>query len=386
MTKHSTNHAHLDFDHLNNSIPNHPNQSCPTPHPRNLSQVAISRAENCLKEPLRPNLWEELRMNDYIHHYPRGNKLDLEHYAITVGVSDFVCGIGQVCNAHQLCERVKGRDWYALVAAQNWNTFMNEIYQAVSDLIDFEPDSSRRVRQYAAYVGLSASWISSFPTSLFSSYGPLPNSIWVSRGSLAWFSLSTIGFHMSAINWIVICLFIGYGVDRWTRTADLHWILGQTQDIVEGLLSNITNQIISEPISSDQGLAGINPNGMFLTEVNPVSKINLQREYGQALKSKTLCKLWRIQNAFIARGNEPCNGQGPNGASDDLTRISYCGSDNIIMNVFRAEKDGTHHFTNLKNAPYVENVYGISVSEITLTSWNCQQKYGVFEFEPFLNR
>lgn len=72
-------------------------------------------------------------------------------------------------------------------------------------------------------------------------------------------------------------------------------MLGQTQEIVEGILANITENIINSPISSDHGLAGLNKNGMFLTGVNVASKFDLQKDFGQALKSKTLCKLWRIQ-------------------------------------------------------------------------------------------
>jgi hypothetical protein len=30
----------------------------------------------------------------------------------------------------KLCEAVKGRDWYALVAVQNWNSFVNSLYDA----------------------------------------------------------------------------------------------------------------------------------------------------------------------------------------------------------------------------------------------------------------
>lgn len=31
----------------------------------------------------------------------------------------------------QLCSPVQGKDWYILVAAQEWNSYMNVVYQAV---------------------------------------------------------------------------------------------------------------------------------------------------------------------------------------------------------------------------------------------------------------
>lgn len=39
---------------------------------------AISRANDCIAEPLKPSLWRELRMNDYLTQYPGGDKMDLE--------------------------------------------------------------------------------------------------------------------------------------------------------------------------------------------------------------------------------------------------------------------------------------------------------------------
>lgn len=77
----------------------------------------------------------------------------------------------------------------------------------------------------AAYVGLAASWISSFPASLFETIGTLPGSLWVSRGTLFWSMLIAVIYHISALQWVTICLYVGYGVDRWTRVSYRHNIL-----------------------------------------------------------------------------------------------------------------------------------------------------------------
>lgn len=34
-------------------------------------------------------------------------------------------------DTEQLCQPVRGKEWYILVAAQEWNGFMNIIYQAI---------------------------------------------------------------------------------------------------------------------------------------------------------------------------------------------------------------------------------------------------------------
>ncbi|KNE91985.1 hypothetical protein PSTG_14612 [Puccinia striiformis f. sp. tritici PST-78] len=90
----------------------------------------------CQSRPLTPSLWKKLDMNSYLDNYPNGTALNLEDYASRVGGLDFQCGIGRICNPGQLCESIYGRDWYALVATQNWNNFVNMLYQAIGDAFD----------------------------------------------------------------------------------------------------------------------------------------------------------------------------------------------------------------------------------------------------------
>ncbi|KNZ58325.1 hypothetical protein VP01_1951g1, partial [Puccinia sorghi] len=104
----------------------------------------------CQSLPLIASLWRKLGMNFYLDNYPNGTHLSLEarilisysslqEYASQTGGLDFQCGIGRTCNPgqvtaiFQLCENVYGRNWYALVAAQNWNNFVNMLYQATGD-------------------------------------------------------------------------------------------------------------------------------------------------------------------------------------------------------------------------------------------------------------
>jgi hypothetical protein len=69
-------------------------------------------------------------------------------------LTNFDCGIEKLCYAdqvsthiqvllewiayadyathtNQLCHPVRGKEWYILVAAQEWNTFMNAAYQSI---------------------------------------------------------------------------------------------------------------------------------------------------------------------------------------------------------------------------------------------------------------
>ncbi|KAH9824094.1 hypothetical protein DFH28DRAFT_1077890 [Melampsora americana] len=351
------------------------NSPRPIPPTVEVSEEQILKAQNCVKEPLSSGLWQELGMNEYLDQYPGGSTMNLQ------------------VNSYENMQPQSGLVILCVVLAKYVTPINSKLVRSdeqhisgcLERLIDFEPDSSRLSRHYAGFFGLSASWISSFPSSLFSSIGPLPGSIWGSKGSLAWFSLITVSCHLSALQWVNICLYLGYGVDRWTRTGDLNWMLGKAQDMIESIISNTTHQIINSPINHSNGLLGLNQDGSLLNQINLISKDQLKKTYLKLLMSKTLCKLWRIQNVFIARGNEACDQMGPNGASDDPKSLSYCGPDNIIMNILHAEEKGNHHDPEIQNASYVKTIYGFTVDEITTISWNCQKKYNLFEFEPGLN-
>ncbi|KAH9820311.1 Mss4-like protein, partial [Melampsora americana] len=78
-----------------------------------------------------PELWSELDLNRYLLNYPGGRDLCLEQLAIKSWLLNFDCGIDKMCYAGELCSPVRGKDWYLLVAAQEWNSFMNIIYRAI---------------------------------------------------------------------------------------------------------------------------------------------------------------------------------------------------------------------------------------------------------------
>lgn len=59
---------------------------------------------------------------------------------------------------------------------------------------------------------------------------------------------------------------------------------------------------------------------------------------------------------------------------------------NRVMNIMRAEVDGDQSYTEMYNATYVKDIYGFSPQDLTMKSWSCQQKYGHFEYDPYLNR
>jgi hypothetical protein len=79
------------------------------------------------------------------------------------------------------------------------------------------------------------------------------------------------------------------------KSSSISWLLGQAQHAVQGIISNITQEVIHAGISTDQGLASLNQDGIFLSETPVVDRERLQKEYERMLKLKTLLKIWREQ-------------------------------------------------------------------------------------------
>lgn len=370
--------------------------SHPLNDPQKNTTIRIDLHSLCEAQPLRPSLWKNLDMNSYLDHYPNGTHLSLEQYATRVGASDFQCGIGKICNPGQLCKGVDGRDWYALVAAQNWNNFVNMLYQAAGDafdvasdvlptmLTDFEKDFARTPRHFASWASLISNWISSFPASLFKSYGPIPDSVFLSWGAISWLVIVMITYQITAVAWLETWVLIGEGESRFKRSSSVTWMLGQAQHVVQGIISNITEEVLLSGVSTTKGLASINRDGIFTSGTPVTDRKTVQKEYEKVLKLKTLVKIWRIQNVFIVRGADPCTQDGTNGAFKDPKRLSYCGEDSVMMSIVRGQHKGDRFDPTIYRAARVESKYGFSTEYLTTTSWECQKKYGAFEYDPHL--
>lgn len=145
-----------------------------TKRPQNVTDTAL--LDECMSRPLSPQLWTELGLNEFLLNYPGGDTLTLPQLADRVNLTNFDCGIEKPCYADQLCQPVRGKEWYILVAAQEWNAFMNAIYSAIgwamtmmqgiapSMVSDFYPDLPDTWAVIKAFATLLTSVSKIYPT------------------------------------------------------------------------------------------------------------------------------------------------------------------------------------------------------------------------------
>ncbi|EGG07388.1 uncharacterized protein MELLADRAFT_116320 [Melampsora larici-populina 98AG31] len=359
-----------------------------TKRPQNVTDTAL--LDECMSRPLSPQLWTELGLDEFLHNYPGGDTLTLPQLADRVNLTNFDCGIEKPCYADQLCQPVRGKEWYILVAAQEWNAFMNAIYSAIgwamtmmqgiapSMVSDFYPD-------------LPDTWaiIKAFATLLTSVSKVYPTEGLISCTKY-WYQFLQGEFGLFAgISGMMDDVLIKNPVNQHDKWTYFSYTLSKNQDLAQMAVANLSQSTIQAGISTENGIYRVLKDGKFLTDHSvagpkAIGHINnlagdKQAELKASVQLHLLAALWEQQHIFVTRGSDPCTDSGPNGAwaGDDV--LSFCGPDNVMMNIIQA--DGKKSVKKIFNAHLVEQKYNFSIGYLTQAAWECQKKSGKFEFD-----
>ncbi|KAG0139840.1 hypothetical protein CROQUDRAFT_54153 [Cronartium quercuum f. sp. fusiforme G11] len=345
-------------------------------------------------------LWNELKMDEYILKYPNGQNLSVMEFADQHGANNFLCGIGEKCNAGELCHPVQGQAWYVLFAIQEWNLFVNSIYMAVATTMDL-------VR------GTTASLLMDLtdPNDQAPSYGGpkfifgLLSALCISL-SLGVFSILATTTIASA--WLTISgisAFLGLGstlsfsglqiasmveqekaiepsaFNKWSRFG---YFFSQWEDTMHQGITHNVNATLHSGISNSGpgGLIHFIGNGTFFYSHPKKTSAEIELSLKDVTQIRALVILLRSMNAFVTRASEPCTSHGINGAWDGDDYLSYCGPDKVMMNIIIA--NGKHAKNTLYNAKAIALKYNITTEYLTVNSWKCQQKYGLGA-DPYAN-
>ncbi|EGG08108.1 uncharacterized protein MELLADRAFT_85138 [Melampsora larici-populina 98AG31] len=308
-------------------------------------------------------------------------------YAITTNMTNFVCGIGAPCDAGQICSSAKPPDWYILVATQNWSQLMNDLYTSLaygigtvqdiapSMVTDLCPERSALPVESATWLGLVAAFSGALPGMIFPGMGVW---IWVGLQGVLYTTASEIWFYQNVIR---APPDVVSGYTKWTNFA---WMLSTMQDQAQERISNYTRNVLSAGISSDDGMYGVLKNGIFLERPLKRPQFEIQTSFENIVRLKLLGAIMRAQNIYITRGSDPCVHSGAGGAFDNKGVLSYCGKDNVMMNIVQAK--GSHTKMKIYGAELIESKYGFSTAFLTKAAWTCQTKYGKYEYDPYQNR
>ncbi|CAL3972068.1 hypothetical protein PZA11_005281 [Diplocarpon coronariae] len=99
--------------------------------------VPRANKASCETEELSSATWKTLGIDKWLAGWTTSNYTatptnQVQALADSFGAPNFFCGLDNFCNAGQPCSPVQLPSWYALVAIQNWNSYMNSINTAIS--------------------------------------------------------------------------------------------------------------------------------------------------------------------------------------------------------------------------------------------------------------
>lgn len=357
------------------------------PSPSNSSDFR----DPCARLPLTPKLWQSLNLDEYLRNFPGGENLSLEYYAEKIGATNFVCGIGRECNANQICMPVRGRDWYILVATQNWNAFSNQIYQAMVyalDIIqglatsivnDFAPHENDFLVPRGTFMGLIAGICGAIPGFLY------PSALAFFGGKIWPFVQGGTGL-LTGIIWTYHNVYAKLPSDEFSKTMDVNYLLSKAQSEAQAKISNATRQIVQNGISTDRGIYGVLKRGVFLDNhfsASERSEEEMEAAISAVARARLIAAIWKATKHFIVRGNTSCTADGPNGALPGSDVLSFCDQDGMMMNIVQA-KEG-ELVDRFPVARLLSPKYNLTTEYFVQHSWDCQEKYGTYSYDPYKN-
>lgn len=307
--------------------------------------------------------------------------MNFAQFTDSIGVLNFRCGLGQECLAGQLCQSgIKPIDWEILFAVQQWNFWMNGMYQASAFAISMVQEAISSLIVDLAVK--DTSYREAISILIFSFLG-------------AAFAGLILTLYAGAVIAALATSLVATSI--WMRATDeslseiirydwneISYYFPIWESRLHSGLTNYTDSTLNSPISSQQGIYGAIKGGEFV-DLDLRSKHSVS-ELQQGLKTVILTRavvlILRSMNAFITRGKDKCTDRGLSGAWHKVDRISYCDENGVMMNIILADEDRS--VNAIHNGRLISMKYGLTAEFLTVSSWTCQQNYnGTFSPDPY---
>ncbi|PLW15648.1 hypothetical protein PCANC_15106 [Puccinia coronata f. sp. avenae] len=380
-----TNFTHAPQVGVDTILSNITTPSTNTSFPTNTSSPSTDTSSDirdpCARLPLTPELWQSLNLDQYLSNFPGGKNLSLEFFAEKVGATNFECGIGKMCNANQICQPVRGRDWYILVAAQNWNSCCNQMYQATAFALSvIQGLASSIVNDFAPHQPDSLMIGGTFLGDLAGLFGAIPGFVFPAMfaffgGSIWPFIQGGTGF-ATGLLWTYHNVYANLPSDEFSKTMDVDYLLSNAQADTQAKLSSTTNKVIESGISTEEGLYGVLKGGLFLNNhfsYTERSEDEIKTAITAVARGRLIAAIWKA--------TLPCTQDGPNGALPGDDVLSYCNPDGMMMTIVQSAKGKM--VEKIPSAHLLTAKYNITTQYLVEHSWNCQEKYGSYCYDPY---
>ncbi|KAL1901763.1 hypothetical protein Cpir12675_000272 [Ceratocystis pirilliformis] len=295
--------------------------------PRPPGNNTASSNATCPIEQLAPSAWLNLNMDSWLDSWvkekvTRQETNNVGQLAHSFGASNFVCGVDQFCDAGQPCAPVRTPEWYALLATQNLNTYMNAVLQgseaASNILIEILPGMAADL--YLQDGGSTVATKDLYPLfntilGVISFAKPSPGTNTATPTASGTPSLNTSDTTatlgqtgLDSTEFIIEALqpSLPEGeTTSWTNmTNHLPVIMADYIDQISLTLQDVIDKPINEPAG---GLASVLQGGSFLGLSEDFSQEDLGSTAGPALKVWAAALMLRSQGFMISVANHTSN-------------------------------------------------------------------------------
>lgn len=348
--------------------------------------------KSCEKVPLTVDSWKKLQIDQYLKAYPNGAKLNLQEFADEHGAYNFRCGLGETCNAGQLCAPITGPAWYVLFAAQQYNNFQQALYDAIgfvssevqsvgSQLVaDLYPQTHKKKAFRDFKIGMAftilAAIAATYACAVFM-FVPGLQPLAIASAMAAATAVSATAALLESQKQDRLAA----KDDPFTKWAHYAQEVSSWQTETQNSIGDRLTQHINNGVSTDKGIYDVIKQGSFAVNAQVKTLADLENSYREVIIARLVNEILKAKEAFVTIGSDSCTQGGPGGAfKAEDGWLSYCDPSGTMMNIIAAHNDEADN--TWPQAASFATKYGVTVEYLTKQAVACQAKYG-FLHDPY---
>ncbi|KAJ0159822.1 hypothetical protein CTA2_9042 [Colletotrichum tanaceti] len=257
---------------------------------------------DCEAGELSNATWVEKGLDAFLenasHQYTRYPTNNVQALAAYLGAPNFLCGVNAWCNAGQPCSPVTLPGWYALMAIQGWNNYINNLNLALTYMAtilslklgaivnDLWPVKQDNISPWKMAIGWMNGIINAFPTTwLFGAvYGGIASGV------------QGVGIVAGGM------LVVPTGASQFIRWSDIANQMGSEIDNYKKAIGAYAKAVMDAPIDDPKwGINKVLRGGRFLARDNNITLDDIDRWMYQTIATNAMGAIMQARNVYVIR-------------------------------------------------------------------------------------
>ncbi|RMZ71185.1 hypothetical protein GMOD_00005704 [Pyrenophora seminiperda CCB06] len=252
-------------------------------------------ADSCKVDALEPATWTKLKIDGFLAGAAKKAKPNnVQGLAASFGAPNFFCGLDNFCNAGQPCVPIKLPAWYAAIAIQNWNNYMNSLNTAITFatsiiglklgeiVADVYPDPKDDVTSMVSLGRLFSATLGSVPFT----------------GGLA----TGVNAGINGFGYVLTRVQPPAPTDKFVAWSKVSSSVGDIAQQYQAVVSRVVTQTLDSPVDDPNvGIMGIIKGGPFLGTSRNFTQEDLSKQVIDTITLNSIGLALQAQKIFIVR-------------------------------------------------------------------------------------